>query len=321
MLKTIQEIVLRIKSRAVFTIRVFGGGFDRLKADLTQTKFGKSAPVRLVVRVVQELGEDDATHMAASISYYAVLSLFPLVLGLTAIVGVVADSPSRQKEIVDFIVEYLPGSEEFVTNSITGVVKYRGALGIASILGMLWAGSAVFGTISRSVNRAWDIHRDRPFLVSKPRQIAMALLVGVLVAFSLAVTSFLQWATTIEIAGQSVADLLGGQAVTAILKTPALLITFGVFLAIYKYIPNTLTYWRYIWLGALVAGILFEVAKNLFVWYLENFAGYNQLYGNVASIVVLMVWIYFSAFILILGAEIASEFGRMKRGIKRGQRI
>ena len=316
-----QTAVEKLVSRSRYAGSVFGQGLARLKLDLRQTRLGGSAPACLVTRVVQELGEDDASHMAASVSYYAVLSLFPLILGLSAIIGLAVESQSRQDQVVDFIADFLPGSEQFVRETVTGIVKFRGALGIVSIFGLIWAASAVFGSIARAVNRAWDVHQDRPFYKKKPRQLAMALGVGLLFAFSVTVTSFFQWATTIELGGRTVTDLLGGGVVSGILKIPAFFISFAIFLVIYKYIPNTKTYWRYVWLGAGIAAVLFETGKNLFLWYLESFAQYDQLYGNVASIIVLMVWTYISAFILILGAEFASEYGRMKLGIRRGQRI
>ena len=105
------------------------------------------------------MSDDDATHMAASVSYYAVLSLFPLVLGLSAIVGMVAQSPDRQEDVIDFIVDYLPGSEAFVRESLDGVIRFRATLGVASLLSLLWTGSAVFGSITRAVNRAWDVQK------------------------------------------------------------------------------------------------------------------------------------------------------------------
>ena len=115
--------------------------------------------------------------------------------------------------------------------------------------------------------------------------------------------------------------MVGGQAVALVLKMPAFFISFAIFLTIYKYVPNTKTYWRDVWLGAVVAGALFEAGKNLFLWYLENFAQYSQAYGAVASVIVLMVWTYITAIILILGAELAAEYARMKRGVKRGHLI
>ena len=311
----------RIAGRISITGNILGQGWAGLKQSLLTTKLGRTIPVRLGIRVIQELGDDDATHMAASVSYYAILSLFPLILGLSAIIGTVADSPGRQEEIIDFTVGFLPGSEAFVRDSITGAVKFRAALGLVSILSLIWAGSAVFGSITRAVNRAWDVGKDPPFYKNKPRQLAMAVGVAVLFALSISLASLFQWATSIEISGKDLENLLGGGIVTGILKLPALLISFAIFAGIYKMLPNARTHWRYIWVGALVAGVLFEGGKTIFLWYLENFAQYDQVYGNIASVIALMVWTYFSAFILILGAEVASEYGRLRRGLERGKAI
>ena len=267
------------------------------------------------------MGEDDASHMAASVSYYAVLSLFPLVLALSAIIGWVAGSESRQDQLIDYIVDNLPGSEQFVRDSVEGIDRFRATLGVVAVSGLIWSASAVFGSVTRVVNRAWDVRENPPFYKNKPRQLAMALGVGTLFVVSITSTGVLQWATSIEIDGQTIRSILGGQAFAILLRLPALLISFAIFLAIYKYLPNTRTYWRYIWPGALLAGVLFELGKNLFLWYLETFAQFEQLYGNVASVIVLMVWTYFCAFILILGAEFSSEYGRIKRGVSRGQLI
>ena len=312
---------LGIFHRAQLVGQILGDGLDRLKVNLGSTKLGRTMPVRLAVRVVQEMGDDDATHMAASVSYYAVLSLFPLVLGLSAIVGVVANSPERQEQVIEFIVDNLPGSEAFVRESVSGIVKYRAAFGVGSFLSLLWAGSAVFGSITRAVNRAWDVSKDPPFYKNKPRQLAMALGVSILFFFSVGITSILQRGTSIHIGGSNLEEIFGGFMVSVVLKIPALLVSFFVFAIIYKILPNTKTQWKYIWLGAVIAGVLFEGGKNLFLWYLDNFAQYDHVYGSVASVIVLMVWAYFSAFILILGAEIASEYGRLKMGVKRGQVI
>ena len=298
---------------------IFGQGVEQLKRELAATKLGKTTPVRLVVRVVQDLGDDDATHMAASVSYYAILSLFPLVLGLTAIVGIVADSPDQQEQVVEFIVDYLPGSENFVRDSIGGVVKFRTVTGIISILSLFWAGSAVFGSITRAVNRAWDVPRDPPFYKNKPRQLAMAAGISSLFWISVSVSGAIHWATSIEIGGSSLESLVGGDVTSVLFRIPAFLMTVVIFAVIYKILPNAETRWWYIWLGIIIAAALFEGCKHLFLWYIGNFAQYDQVYGNIASVVVLMVWAYVSAFILILGAEIASEYTRIKLGVERGQ--
>ena len=311
----------RVKTKLLLAFHVFGRWGHRLRSGLVESRLGRSLPARLFVRVIQEMGEDDASHMAASVSFYAVLSIFPLILALMAIIGWVAGSQSSQDQLVEFIVGNLPGSEQFVRESVEGVRRLRAAVGVVAVLGLVWSASAVFGSITRVVNRAWDVSENPPFYKNKPRQLIMALGVGLLFVASVSLTSFVQWASTIEIGGQTMTDILGGQIVAMALRFPALIISFSIFMAIYKFLPNTKTYWRFVWVGALLAAVLFEGSKVLFLWYLDNFARFDQLYGNLASVVILMVWTYISAIIRIAGAEFSSEYERIKSGVKRGEVI
>ena len=180
-----------------------------------------------------------------------------------------------------------------------------------SIIGLFWTGSAVFGAISRAVNRAWDVHQDRPFYVAKPRQLAMAAGVGVLFLLSMSTTTALQF----------LGGILENAGVNAVTRILPFFFTLAIFLAIYKFIPNTKTFWRYVWPGALLAAVLFEVGKSMFVYYLDNFSNPELVYGSLGSVIALLGWIYISAFILILGAEFASEYGRMRAGVAQGTLI
>jgi membrane protein len=80
---------------------------------------------------------------------------------------------------------------------------------------------------------------------------------------------------------------------------------------LYKFVPNTKTHWRSVWPGALLAAALFELARTLFIFYLDNFANYQLIYGSITSIIILLIWIYYSAFIMILGAEFTFQYSRM----------
>ena len=84
-----------------------------------------------------------------------------------------------------------------------------------------------------------------------------------------------------------------------------------VFLLAYRFVPNTKTYWRYVWLGAAAATVMYQASLELFIWYLEHFVRYDTVYGPVSSVMVFLFWIYLSALILVLGAEISSEYERM----------
>ena len=277
--------------------------------------------VALGWRVFKELGDDDATHLSAGVAYYSVFSVFPLLLGLLAISGTVFTSITLQEQFLDYVTESMPGSKEFVSKNIEELVRFRGALGIGAILGLLWSGSSAFGAMSRAINRAWDVDKDRPFYVAKTLHIIIALGVGILFLLS----SFASVA--IELISNYSRDLgLPGHEYfldfglgNLMLKAVPWSITLAVFLLLYRFVPNCKTYWRYVWTGAVVAAILFEASKGIFMWYLVNVANYELIYGSVASMMVLLFWAYVSAFILILGAEISSEYGRMRNGVDRGQ--
>jgi len=285
---------------------------ERIKAWLARSRFAQNRPVILVWRVVQEMGADDATHMAAGVAYYAIFSLFPLLLGLLFILGLVVTSEGVQQDFVGFVTDNLPGSEQFVEETLVGVIRYRGVLAVGALIGLLWSASAVFGAISRAVNRAWDVHHDRPFYITKPRQIGMALVVAVLFLISTSATSAINLLAGLNlgIPGQQMFLELAFRAFSW-------LMILCIFLLIYRFIPNCKTYWRYIWPGALAASVLLELSKLLFLWYLNNFASYSQ-FGTMASVMILLLWIYVSALIVILGAEISSEYGRMQLGVERG---
>ncbi len=94
--------------------------------------------------------------------------------------------------------------------------------------------------------------------------------------------------------------------------------TFLIFLFIYKFVPMTRTYWRYMWPGALLAALLFEAAKSFFIFYLDYYAAYERIYGTLASVIALLAWAYISGFIVVIGAEVSSEYYRLRIGAPRG---
>jgi membrane protein len=264
------------------------------------------------------MSDDDGTHMAAGVAYYALFSLFPLLLGLIAVLSLFLESQDIQSRLTTFTTDYLPGSEDLVDTNIDAVLRLRGALGVVAVLGLLWSGSAIFGAVTRAVNRAWDVHKDRPFYISKPRQLVMGLGVAVLFVLSLGAATFVRLTerfASADVPGVGFLVNIGGQV---LLQSTAFLLTLAIFLLVYKFMPNTKTYWRYIWPGALAAAVLFELAKNLFILYLNQVATFESVYGTLAPVIVLLLWTYVSSVVLILGAELSSEYGRLRMGVDRG---
>ncbi len=271
--------------------------------------------VALLEGTVNEFFSDNCPHLAAAISYYLLFSLFPLGLAAISIAGFILRSPDLEARAVasifDGIGQFLPVSSEFITGTIQGAVKARGTMGALATIGLLWAGTAVFNAIRKSLNTAWGVRQMRPFF--KERLVELCMMAGVALFFvlSLASTAAVKVLRelSLEIGGAQVfnGDLLW-HSIAAI---SPIVLTFAAFLFLYKFIPNARIRWRDVWVGALLATIAFEVAKNTFVWLVGNFSHYNLIYGSVGTVIALLLWTYISAFILLFCAKITSVYARV----------
>ena len=303
-------------TRVMYQERVMANQVKRWKARLygAKDRLLKIPAVQLIYRTLEKLGDIDATHRAAGVAYYAFLSIFPLLLGLIALFGFFLPSVNLQDELLNYVGDNIPGATNILKQNINSIIELRGAMGVLSIVIFFWGASAMFSAISLSINRAWDINRyHRLFFIRKAGELGMVFGIGILFLLSLgasAIISILRGVFNLPAADLMIVNV-GSRLI-------AFLLILAVFLLLYKLIPNTRTYWRYIWPGALLAAILFEIARTLFVFYINNFANYQLIYGSIASIIVLLVWIYYSAFIMILGAEFTFQYGRIRRPVTTG---
>ena len=250
--------------------------------------------------------------MAAGISYYGLLSLFPLILGLLAILGFFLPSEAVQQVLFDLFSNIFPGSIDWLEENIKNLIRLRGPIGIVGLIGLIWAGSAFFGAVSRAINRTWGVRKDRPYHLRKLRDLSMVLGIVILMLMSMGLTSLL------SILSQSDISLPSGVLDFA-LGLLSFLAALAVFSIVYRYVPNTRVQWRYVWPGALAAAIAFEIAQILFATYLTAWANYDQIYGQVASLVVLLVWVYFAAVIVIIGSELSAQYSRMRYKADTGE--
>ena len=276
--------------------------------------------LELARRTWRELGDDHAIDLAAAIAYYAILSLFPLAIGLVSLFSLVLESDTVEQEVNQFFRVYLPGSDRILAANVEAVSGIPGIMGVVSFLGLLWSASLLFGAVTRAVNRAWDIERDLPFYIEKPRHIVMALSVAPLFLMSVATTTGLQLLGSEDIPVLGRLAFLEHNGINALARPLPFVFSLTIFLLIYKFTPHAPTRWSYVWPGALLGALLFELCKSAFVFYLENFAVYERIYGSLGSVIVMLGWVYLSGFILIIGAEFTSEYERMRLGLGRGRR-
>lgn len=255
-------------------------------------------------QVITEFGRVNGTILAAAIAYYTLLSIFPLILGLIALVGLIIGNPETQRRLVADVAGLFPGSDQLIQSTIRQVVQGRGTAGIVATLGLVWSASGVFSGISQALDRIWKVPESRNLALNTVLAIGLVFAVGLIFVASLVLSAGLRLAENLDLPLLGVSlgavpflfDLVG-------LVLP-LLITFGIFAAIYRFIPNIRLTWPQVWPGALLASLLFEASKQAFAWYLSSFAHYNAVYGSIGAVIALLTWSYYAAIVLLLGAEL-----------------
>ncbi len=275
----------------------------------------------LLLQTVKEFGDDNCSQMAAAISYYVLFSLFPLLIFSVGILGVFLQDSAVEEELIDLVLENLPLNEEEgegdVREAIQGIAGVgSGALGLVGLLGMAWSGSNMFGIIRRSLNIAYDLNLNRPLVRQKLLDLGLVFMFTPFFLSSIAATALFraarQRSADIPTVGGWIDGLGFGWDILGALVPVAM--SFMAFLVLYWIVPATKVKVSEAWLGALVAAILFELSKVGFSLYLEQFGNYDVVFGSLGAVVVLLFWIFVSANVLLLGAEVASEYPRVIRG-------
>lgn len=261
--------------------------------------------VRLAVETKKGYSEHAVSLMAAGVAYYWMLTIIPLTIAILAILDLFLPSDTVQQILLDFFEAFFPGSIDWLEENIEDLLQLSAAAGVVALIGFIWAGSAFFGAINRAINRAWGISKDRPYHMRKLRDLGMVL--GVVVLMLMSTLS----STLLSILNQSDTSLPHG-ALGVVFRLFGFLVVFAVFLIIYRYVPNARVLWRYVWPGALAATVAFEIAQTLFAIYLTNWANYESIYGLFASFIIILLWFYISALIVIIGAELSAQYNRMR---------
>ena len=260
-------------------------------------------------RAINDFLGKNGPQLSAAISYYTLFSLFPLIVAIISGLSFLLGQESID-ELANRVAQQSPVSEETISEIITSAVNSRNIAGIVGILGLLWAGTAVFGSIRKGINATWGITRPRSFLKERLIDITFMVVAAVLMLISIFSTAILTYLMEILefITRETYVDgaLLWERLASALPPT----LSFIVFFAIYWLLPNTNVKITEPLPGAIFATTGFEILKNVFVWFIGNSSIYTTIYGSVGSIVVLLVWVYVSSIILLFGSTITSRFSQ-----------
>jgi membrane protein len=276
----------------------------------------KSGWFATVKRTALEFNEDHMTDWAAALTYYGLLSLFPALIVLVAIVGLFGDPTSTTNTLTSIVNKLGPSSAASTyAGPIKSITSHRGASGILFVVGIataLWAASGYVGAFIRAANVIYETPEGRPFWKLRPLQLGVTLLMVLMLAVT---------ALALVLTGpivDAVAGPLGiGSTATTIwdiAKWPVLLGVVLLMLAVlYHASPNAkLPGFRWVTPGAVFALVVWIVASVAFAFYVGNFGSYDKTYGTLGGAVVLLVWMWISNCALLLGMELNAERERSR---------
>jgi membrane protein len=270
-------------------------------------------------RSVKEFQEDNLTDWAAALTYYGILAIFPALLVLVSVLGLVGTSATQP--LIDNLGQVAPGpAQEILTNALRNLQGSEGAAGVlfvVGLLGALWSASGYIGAFIRASNEIYDIEEGRPIWKTLPLRVGLTVLLLVLIAIS---------AIAVVATGGIAEELgsvlgVGDTAVTVwnIAKWPVLLLVVSfMFALLYWAAPNVKSPgFRWLSPGGLLAVIGWIIASAAFAFYVSNFGSYNKTYGALGGVIIFLVWLWISNVVILLGAQFNSELER-GRAIEAG---
>ncbi|MEV7988376.1 YihY/virulence factor BrkB family protein [Micromonospora sp. NPDC085948] len=264
-------------------------------------------------RTVSEFQDDSLTDWAAALTYYGVLSIFPGLLVLISILGLLGTGATEG--VKDTVDQAVPNDSirQIVTDAITTADKNGGLASVAAIIGVVaafWSASGYIGAFMRASNSIYDVPEGRPIWKTLPIRLGVTAVVGALLLVSAVIVVF-----TGRLA-EAVGDVvgLGATAVTVwdVAKWPVLLILVSLMFAILYWASPNARHGGFRWVspGGVLAVVIWLVISGLFALYVSNFGSYDKTYGALAGVIIFLVWLWLSNIAILLGAEFDAELER-----------
>lgn len=286
----------------------------RTLSSFTRHSFGvrNRGPWRSILsHSLHQFHENDLFTSAAAMSYFGLMTLFPALLLMLAL----SNKITAANELINRAVDVYPGSRTFLRDILNSFSSVSTGVIISCFIVVLWAGSWVFSVIERGLNRIWGT-TSRTFLQGRALTIGMIGIIGLLLALSVFFTSIIvalrEMASSLsprQMARYPILLSVGSVFWQGIYATVSFLVTAVLFVVIYRFMPKAEVTLRDTLPGAVLAGLLWEVAKYVFAWSL-NYFHYDQIYGSVGAVVAVLSWTYVSSLILLFGAQLTAVFHR-----------
>lgn len=264
-------------------------------------------------KTLREFSADQATDLAAALTYYGVLAVFPALLAFVSLIGLVSDPGETTQTLLDLFAGLVPSSTLDAVRGPLEELAGTPAAGLAFVTGLagaLWSASGYVGAFSRAMNRIYQIQEGRPFWKLRPVTLAVTVLAIVAAVIAAAII------TASGPLAERIGDQLGVGTVPLtvwnIAKWPLLAALAILIVAVLYYATPNIRQPRFRWMsvGALVALLVWAAASAGFAFYAANFASYNETYGSIGGVIVFLLWVWISNVALLFGAELDAELER-----------
>lgn len=243
---------------------------------------------------------DTGSREAAALAYYAIFSVFPLTLLLAVAIGTVLGPEDAQKQIVNGLELFLPqASVSDIQGTIKGAVEQSQSFGLVAILGLLWAATGLFSSITSSLDSIFKVPAQRSIWRVRLLALVMGITLVILVVASFLTSGVLRLLLALSL------------EVNIWVNIGTLFLPLGldivIFALLFRYVPSRHVHWDAVWTAALFGAVGWELAKSAFEWYLTNLANYSLIYGGIATGIVLLFWAYLIASIFLFSAELCAR--------------
>ena len=263
----------------------------------------------VVARAVNETLKPDTAITAAAIAFFALFSLFPIILLSIAIASFSMGSPMEQELVIQRLEFITPALGQLLGNNIDKIIKTRGPVTGVALVGLIWSASTVFYTFTHTLNEIWGGKNRRTVWRRRGRSILFVLIfVGpilFLALFASSVAGSLRSWIPIPIIS------MGGGLFSWVLES---VLDVAFFMMLYMMLPHGTSTWREILPGAIGAGLLWELAKKAFLFFVTNYITVSNLvYGSVAAIIAILTWAYLSGLIFLFGVYLSVSYFQLKQ--------
>jgi membrane protein len=254
-------------------------------------------------QALRKFYDDNGFFLSSGITFNILITLIPFIMLLLAMVGTyLYNDQEVLNHIRDYFRDVAPSFDPKIMKSLTDVIQNRQIVGVLGTVGLVWLSTSAFRSLRIVLNIVFRVEKSRGMLRGIGLDLFMILLAGILLLVSMILSSVV----TFVQGYQGLIPVVIGPTIQWILKyLLPFFLSVNMFLLIYKIVPNNGVHFKSAFQASLFTGLLWELAKHLFGWYVVHLAKYSIFYGPLTTLVIFVLWVYYSSAILIVGAEFA----------------